>query len=93
MYYSPVKVYDGESEKKRDEAKTKQVSDYEITMSIRDHRWRDFRDEYDYDHSPYNYTCKGYSYGYYYNPYYYPPGYLYCKIFLFKTAEYHAKNG
>lgn len=72
VYYSPVRVYDSESEKKRDEEKTKKVSDYEITMSIRDHRWRDFRDEYNYDYSPYNYTCKGYSYGYYYNPYYYP---------------------
>ncbi len=74
VYYSPVRVYEGESERRKEEEKDNNYrrSDYEITMSIRDHRWRDFRDDYDYDYSPYNYTCKRYTYGYYYNPYYYP---------------------
>ncbi|MBL0184006.1 MAG: hypothetical protein IPP96_17680 [Chitinophagaceae bacterium] len=72
VYYSPARVYEDDSQNKREEEKTKPAPDYEITMSIRDYRWRNFSNEYDYDHSPYNYSCKGYSYGYYYNPYYYP---------------------
>ncbi|HQY10613.1 MAG TPA: hypothetical protein PK133_00315 [Ferruginibacter sp.] len=72
VYYSPARVYDGESEKRREDNRYETSSDYQISMGIRDRRWRDFRDEYNYDYSPYNYTCKRYNYGYYYNPYYYP---------------------
>lgn len=72
VYYSPARVYEGETENKREEKKYETVTDYQISMGIRDRRWRDFRDEYDYDYSPYNYTCRRYNYGYYYNPYYYP---------------------
>ncbi len=72
VYYSPVQVAEEEHNTKREEVKNEQPVDYEISMSIRDYRWRDFRDEYNYDYSPYNYTCKKYNYGYYYNPYYYP---------------------
>lgn len=72
VYYSPARVYEGETENNREEKKYETVTDYQISMGIRDRRWRDFRDEYDYDYSPYNYTCKRYNYGYYYNPYYYP---------------------
>ncbi len=72
VYYSPARVYDGESAKRREDNRYETSSDYQISMGIRDRRWRDFRDEYNYDYSPYNYTCKRYNYGYYYNPYYYP---------------------
>jgi hypothetical protein len=72
VYYSPVRVYEGESENRREEKRYETSSDYQISMGIRDRRWRDFRNEYDYDYSPYNYSCNRYNYGYYYNPYYYP---------------------
>jgi hypothetical protein len=75
VYYSPVKVVQETSRTERREEPQRYTvkSDYEITMGIRDRRWRDFRDDYDYDNSPYNYcycNCKNSSY--YYNPYYYP---------------------
>ncbi|HMI78029.1 MAG TPA: hypothetical protein VK484_04510 [Ferruginibacter sp.] len=72
VYYSPVKIAEEEQKKEREEVKNEPYVDYQISMGIRDRRWRDFRDDYNYDNSPYNYTCKNYSYGYYYNPYYYP---------------------
>lgn len=75
VYYSPVKVYNSEDDRDRDkvdEKKYEPARDYEIVMGIRDRRWRDFSDEYNYDYSPYNFSCKRYNYGYYYNPYYYP---------------------
>ena len=75
VYYSPVKVYASEDDRDNDREKEKKYEpskDYEIVMGIRDHRWRDFSDDYSYDYSPYNYTCKRYNYGYYYNPFYYP---------------------
>jgi hypothetical protein len=74
VYYSPVRVVEERKETKRDEERyEKNNNDYEITMGIRDRRWRDFRDDYEYDNSPYNYCyCNCKSYGYYYNPYYYP---------------------
>lgn len=72
VYYSPVKVYDNEQDNKRDDQRYESSRDYEITMGIRDYRWRNFRDDYSYDNSPYNYTCSHYNYGYYYNPFYYP---------------------
>jgi uncharacterized membrane protein YgcG len=76
VYYSPVRVVDEKQNNDRDDrdqVRYKPSDDYEITMSIRDRRWRDFRDDYDYSYSPYHYaTCRTYNYGYYYNPYYYP---------------------
>lgn len=76
VYYSPVRVVDEKQNNDRDEqaqVSYKPSEDYEITMSIRDRRWRDFRDDYDYSYSPYYYaSCRSYNYGYYYNPYYYP---------------------
>ncbi len=72
VYYSPVRAEKEKEEKDRDEVRREPAKDYEIAMGIRDYRWRDFRDDYSYDNSPYNYTCKKYNYGYYYNPYYYP---------------------
>jgi len=74
VYYSPAKVIENDNRtEKRDRVRYETEGDYEITMSIRDRRWRDFRDDYSYSYSPYNYaTCNTYNYGYYYNPYYYP---------------------
>ena len=76
VYYSPVRVVEVKEKQNDDRNKVryqKREDDYEITMGIRDYRWRDFRDDYSYSYSPYNYaTCNTYNYGYYYNPYYYP---------------------
>jgi hypothetical protein len=74
VYYSPAKVVEERRETKREEDRYEKVNnDYEITMGIRYRRWRDFRNEYEYDNSPYNYcVCNCNSSGYYYNPYYYP---------------------
>jgi len=74
VYYSPVKVVEERKETKREEQRYEKTNnDYEISMSIRDRRWRDFRDDYQYDNSPYNYCyCNCKNTGYYYNPYYYP---------------------
>ena len=75
VYYSPARVVH-EKEKRNDERKQERYesgNDYEITMGIRDRRWRDFREDYEYRKSPYYYaTCNTHNYGYYYNPYYYP---------------------
>lgn len=74
VYYSPAREINNENRRDRDDRVSRNtLGDYEITMGIRDRRWRDFRDEYSYSYSPYNYaTCNTYNYGYYYNPYYYP---------------------
>ncbi len=72
VYYSPVKPVAEKTYTQREDDRRPVNNDYEITMTIRDQRWRNFRDDYDYDYSPYNYTCKRSGYGYYYNPYYYP---------------------
>lgn len=86
VYYSPVKVVEEKSEVKREEQRYEnKKNDYEITMSIRDRRWRNFRDDYDYDNSPYNYCyCNCTHTGYYYNPYYYPWA-IYTSTPIFKT--------
>ncbi|MGB4843075.1 MAG: hypothetical protein WBP16_01280 [Ferruginibacter sp.] len=74
VYYSPARVIENDNRsEERNQIRYQPATDYEITMGIRDRRWRDFREDYSYDYSPYNYaTCKTYNYGYYYNPYYYP---------------------
>ncbi|HQW84916.1 MAG TPA: hypothetical protein PK987_10655, partial [Ferruginibacter sp.] len=74
VYYSPARVSEQNyNDDERNQVRYQPVTDYEIAMSIRDRRWRDFSDDYNYDYSPYNYiTCNTYNYGYYYNPYYYP---------------------
>lgn len=75
VYYSPVRVQkEADSrEEKREQARNSTDVDYEITMGIRDRRWRDFREDYEYQNSPYKFTvCNCMNGGYYYNPYYYP---------------------
>ena len=76
VYYSParvVEVKEKQNDDERNQVRYHRGDDYEITMGIRDRRWRDFRNDYEYNNSPYNYvTCNTYNYGYYYNPYYYP---------------------
>ncbi|MEO6253786.1 MAG: hypothetical protein ABIO79_10790 [Ferruginibacter sp.] len=74
VYYSPARIIEKENRsEKQEQVRYDAKDDYEITMSIRDRRWRDFRDDYEYNNSPYNYTvCNCMNYGYYYNPYYYP---------------------
>ena len=73
VYYSPARVVEERQRQESNELRNETAVDYEISMGIRDSRWRYFRDDYDYQNSPYNYaTCKSANYGYYYNPYYYP---------------------
>ena len=76
VYYSPVRVVDerqNDDRDNRDQVRYEPAKDYEITMGIRDHRWRDFRDDYSYSYSPYYFTvCNCMNHDYYYNPYYYP---------------------
>ena len=73
VYYSPVKPVAEKKYTERELDRRPMNTDYEITMTIRDYRWRNFREDYEYDNSPYNYCyCSCKSNGYYYNPYYYP---------------------
>jgi hypothetical protein len=73
VYYSPVKVIEVKQYNQREDDRYQTNNDYEITMGIHDRRWRDFREDYNFDNSPYNYTaCNCKCNGYYYNPYYYP---------------------
>lgn len=74
VYYSPVRYVDEQqNNNNRDEAKKEDNEDKSIRMRVRDHRWREFDDDYRYDNSPYHYcTCKCSNTGYYYNPYYHP---------------------
>lgn len=74
VYYSPAKVVENNNRNdERNQVRYQPATDYEITMGIRDRRWRDFSDDYGYRYSPYSYaTYNMYNYGYYYNPYYYP---------------------
>ena len=73
VYYSPARVVEERQRQESDELRNETAVDYEISMGIRDSRWRYFRDDYDYQNSPYNYASRKYAnYGYYYNPYYYP---------------------
>ncbi len=74
VYYSPARVIENDNRsEQRNQVRYEPATDYEITMGIRDRRWRDFTDDYRYDYSPYYYaTCNRPNYGYYYNPYYYP---------------------
>ncbi|HMK04107.1 MAG TPA: hypothetical protein VK489_07950 [Ferruginibacter sp.] len=72
VYYSPVRVVEEEKKNEREVVQRQPEADYQISMGIRDRRWRDFRNDYDFYDSPYNYACNSYSYGYYYNPFYYP---------------------
>jgi uncharacterized membrane protein YgcG len=73
VYYSPARPVAEKKYTEREDDRRPVNNDYEITMSVRDYRWRNFREDYDYDNSPYNYCyCSCKSNGYYYNPYYYP---------------------
>src|SRR5947207_2244686 len=71
VYYSPVRPLDDDRNKddkddnKQDQVKNETPDDNTIRMRIRDHRWRDFEDDYSYNNSPYHYcTCSCTSYGY-----------------------------
>lgn len=73
VYYSPARVDESVYSNEHNQVRYQPATNYEITMGIRDWRWRSFSDDYDYRYSPYNFvTCNTYNYGYYYNPYYYP---------------------
>lgn len=73
VYYSPVRPVEERRYTQREEDRRPLNSDYEITMSIRDQRWRNFRDDYSIDYSPYNHCYSNNNhFGYYFNPYYYP---------------------
>lgn len=77
VYYSPVRpIEERNDNRKRDEVKPDEntTANNRIRMVIRDRRWREFDNDYDYSYnnSPYRYCYSSYnSYGYYYNPYYY----------------------
>ena len=59
VYYSPVRYVDEQqNNNNRYEAKKEDNEDKSIRMRLRDHRWREFDDDYRYDNSPYHYcTC------------------------------------
>ncbi len=78
VYYSPVKFTADDQKTRQDEVKNETPVDYGISMSVRDRRWRDFDNNYDYNNSPYYYcNCNCTNYGYYYNPSFHPwPVYL-----------------
>jgi hypothetical protein len=77
VYYSPVRAVDEtRNDDRRDDTRPDETTanDTRVRMVIRDYRWRDFDNDYDYSyrHSPYGYCYGSYNnYGYYYNPYYY----------------------
>lgn len=86
VYYSPVKPVKEIDYTQKEDDRSRSNSDYEITMSIRDQRWRDFRDDYNSDYSPYNYCYRSNnSLGYYYNPYYYPWA-IYTTLPIYKAT-------
>jgi len=77
VYYSPAKpAYENHDNRRIEDPKQTTVYSYEdraLRMQIRDRRWREFNDDYDYSYnnSPYYYSYYSYNnYGYYYNPYY-----------------------
>ncbi len=73
VYYSPVKIVEEQPDNYRDQERYEPPADYGIRMGVRDRRWRNYSEDFDFRNSPYNYaTCNTYNYGYYYNPYYYP---------------------
>jgi hypothetical protein len=53
VYYSPARVIENDNRSERaEQVNNAPKDDYEITMSIRDHRWRNFRDDYEYPLQP-----------------------------------------
>lgn len=73
VYYSPVNHIEERQNTARENVRENTRPDYEISMGIYDHRWRDFDNDYDYNKSPYHYcNCNCNNYGYYYNPSYHP---------------------
>lgn len=94
VYYSPVRMVDEKQDNTRREEprETYNADDSRTRMAIRDRRWRDLNDEYDYTYrnSPYNYSycncaCNT-GYGYYYNPFFYPRPLYQTTIVSFKPA-------
>lgn len=94
VYYSPVRMVDEKQDNSRREEtrETYNADDSRTRMAIRDRRWRDLNDEYDYTYrnSPYNYSycncaCNT-GYGYYYNPFFYPRPLYQTTIVSFKPA-------
>ncbi len=79
VYYSPIKVVEenNNNDQQQDQAQNNRqtAEDRQIRWGIRDRRWRDWNDDYDYSYhnSPYGYcSCSCNNSGYYYNPYYSP---------------------
>ena len=73
VYYSPVKPVEEKQNNDRKEVNNQPQKDFELSMRVRDYRWRDFDDDYNYRNSPYNYCyCQCKNSGYYYNPAYHP---------------------
>jgi len=91
VYYSPARVIEedfSKNEEENEQARIVNNEEREITMKIRDRRWRDINNDYEcncnHDYHPYKY---GYNYGYYYNPYYYP-----YPVYLPNTRYINPKN-
>ena len=87
VYYSPVRVVDErkDNDRKKEETRPAEntVDNNRIMMTIRDRRWREFDEDYNYSYncSPYHYCYSTYnSYGYYYNPYYYSKPLYYPRV-------------
>lgn len=86
VYYSPVRVVEESRKEERYETRREETTadDARIRMQIRDRRWRNLNDDYDYNsynNSPYNYcNCNCTNYGYYYNPFYAPRPLYYAKV-------------
>lgn len=96
VYYSPARAADENRDGSRKNVYNREWTQYysaddsRTMMTIRDRRWRDLNDEYDYNYrnSPYNYSycnCSCNNYGYYYNPYYYSRP-LYSTTAYYKPA-------
>lgn len=93
VYYSPARAVDESRDDNRREDYRRasyNAEDSRTMMTIRDRRWRDLNDEYDYNYrnSPYYYSycnCSCNNYGYYYNPYYYSRP-LYYPTVYYKPA-------
>ena len=71
VYFSPVRLVAEDDTNEEKEDSLQNYEDNQIRMTIRDRRWRDLDNRYDYNYS-YNPYLYGYTYPYYYNPYYYP---------------------
>lgn len=72
VYYSPAKKVVEIQNSNNDQQNNTNNNDYVILMNTRDPRWRNFSLDYQYEYSPYYYSCNYTNHGYYYNPFYNP---------------------